>query len=395
MEALAELPALEPCPPEQAISREEEGLLWQSLERVPETYREPLILYYREQESIERVALALELSEEAVRQRLVRGRKLLQEQVLALVEGTLKKTSPGRKFTLGVLAALPATATTSKAAALGAGLVTGGAAAKSAATLGALGGLAGLFAMLGAAYTSLRAEADDTKSPRERRFFQQMVGVRMGVFFLFFIAWFSLTNRGSFQTPFARDISGSALVFFVYAVGMGLFAYGSRRRRQIQMEDKTFLAAEWTTPRQGTDIQANAPGTNENRHLKALKFKAFGAVLTVIVILQAPWKQHVGEALWLSGGCGLALYLSLVVWQRLPRYLSLRQSWVMWVPVVMGLMTLICFNVRQYQMHAAAGLAAPASPAEVMGFNITAGLAYALFIAVLAWKRKNEIRSGR
>jgi len=115
----------------------------------------------------------------------------------------------------------------------------------------------------------------------------------------------------------------------------------------------------------------------------------------VIVILQAPWKQHVGEALWLSGGCGLALYLSLVVWQRLPRYLSLRQSWVVWVPVVMGLMTLICFNVRQYQMHAAAGLAAPASPAEVMGFNITAGLAYALFIAVLAWKRKNEIRSGR
>jgi len=185
LEALAELPALEPCPPEQAISREEEGLLWQSLERVPETYREPLILYYREQESIERVALALELSEDAVRQRLVRGRKLLQEQVLALVEGTLKKTSPGRKFTLGVLAALPATATTSKAAALGAGLVTGGAAAKSAATLGALGGLAGLFAMLGAAYTSLRAEADDTKSPRERRFFQQMVGVRMGCFFSF------------------------------------------------------------------------------------------------------------------------------------------------------------------------------------------------------------------
>ncbi len=77
MEALDESPALEAHPPEQAISREEEGILWRSLERIPETDREPLILFYREHESIGQEALAWELSEEAVRQRLVRGRRAL------------------------------------------------------------------------------------------------------------------------------------------------------------------------------------------------------------------------------------------------------------------------------------------------------------------------------
>ena len=75
----------------------------------PEIYREPLVLFYREHQSVERVAQDLELSEDAVHQRLSRGRKLLQEQVLAFVEGALERTNPGKAFTLAVLASLPAT----------------------------------------------------------------------------------------------------------------------------------------------------------------------------------------------------------------------------------------------------------------------------------------------
>ena len=41
-------------------------------------------------------------------QRLARGRKVLQEQVLVFVEGALTRTTPGKVFTIGVLAALPA-----------------------------------------------------------------------------------------------------------------------------------------------------------------------------------------------------------------------------------------------------------------------------------------------
>ena len=92
-----------------------EAILWRSLERLPQIYREPLVLFYREHQSIEAVAHDLELSEEAVKQRLSRGRKLLQEQFLAFVAGALKQTSPGKTFTIGVLASLPLVAVTAKA----------------------------------------------------------------------------------------------------------------------------------------------------------------------------------------------------------------------------------------------------------------------------------------
>ena len=97
----------EALPSEQAISREEEAILWRSLERIPELYREPLILFYREHQSIESVAAELELSEDAVKQRLSRGRKLLQEEVQAFVETALRRTAPGEAFSGAVLAALP------------------------------------------------------------------------------------------------------------------------------------------------------------------------------------------------------------------------------------------------------------------------------------------------
>jgi RNA polymerase sigma factor (sigma-70 family) len=105
--AAEECAAVEPLPHDQAISREEEVILWRALERVPANYREPLILFYREHQSVELVAQALDLSEEVVRQRLSRGRKLLQEEVAAFVEGALRKSIPGSAFAGGVLAAIP------------------------------------------------------------------------------------------------------------------------------------------------------------------------------------------------------------------------------------------------------------------------------------------------
>jgi len=101
-------PARDALPSEQTIGREEEAILWRALERIPELYREPLILFYREHQSIERVATELELSEDAVKQRLSRGRKLLQEEVQAFVEDTLSRTAPSQAFSGAVLAALPA-----------------------------------------------------------------------------------------------------------------------------------------------------------------------------------------------------------------------------------------------------------------------------------------------
>jgi len=73
----------------------------------------------------------LDLTEDAVKQRLVRGRKMLQDEVQTFVEGALRRTAPGQAFSGAVLAMLPvAAAAPAATAGLGAG-AKGTAAAKS------------------------------------------------------------------------------------------------------------------------------------------------------------------------------------------------------------------------------------------------------------------------
>ena len=159
LESVPETPTLEAHPLAQAISREEEAILWHSLERIPETYREPLILFYREQESVERVAQVLELSEEAVRQRLARGRKLLHEEIAMFVEGALRRTAPGQAFSAAVLAALPLAAGSAATVGVGAG-AKGATAAKSgflATWLAPLAPFLGIAAGVGAQCLIIRA----------------------------------------------------------------------------------------------------------------------------------------------------------------------------------------------------------------------------------------------
>jgi hypothetical protein len=110
---------MDALPSERLITAEEKAILWPSIERIPQIYREPLILFYREHQSIENVAESIELTPDAVKQRLSRGRELLHQEVLAFVEGALERTSPGAAFTLGVLAALPVVASSASAATLG------------------------------------------------------------------------------------------------------------------------------------------------------------------------------------------------------------------------------------------------------------------------------------
>jgi RNA polymerase sigma factor (sigma-70 family) len=107
LESATEAASAEALPSERTISQEEEAILWRSLARIPELYRQPLVLFYREHRSIGQVAVDLELSEDAVKQRLTRGRRLLQQEIRAFVEGALEKTAPGQRFSSVVLAALP------------------------------------------------------------------------------------------------------------------------------------------------------------------------------------------------------------------------------------------------------------------------------------------------
>ena len=102
-----ETPSDEGSPRDHAISADEAALMWSALERIPENYREPMVLYYREHRSVPAVAAALEISEETVRQRLARGRAMLSERMAAIIGETLERTGPTPGFSSAVLLALP------------------------------------------------------------------------------------------------------------------------------------------------------------------------------------------------------------------------------------------------------------------------------------------------
>jgi RNA polymerase sigma factor (sigma-70 family) len=226
LEELQESPAPEPLPSDYTISREEQAILWRSIERIPESYREPLVLFYREHQSVENVAAALDLSEDAVKQRLSRGRRLLHEQVMAFVEGALERTSPGKAFTIGVLAALPAFAISARAAG-GVAAAQGGTAAKAAAISGLSGAiLAPTLGFLGN-YFAYRRGMDGAQSGDERDYIKRFYR-KLNASILGFLAAYGLLMICAKQFVIDHHLVYSSLIiglvlpftFMIFASGI-------------------------------------------------------------------------------------------------------------------------------------------------------------------------------
>jgi RNA polymerase sigma factor (sigma-70 family) len=239
LDAVPEAPALEPQPPDYAVSKEEEAILWRSLERIPDTYREPLILFYREHQSVEQVADALELSEDAVKQRLSRGRKLLHEQVLAFVEGTLGRTNPGKAFTLGVLAALPLVTTSAKPAVVGAVAVKGTAAAKAAASVGLVTAILGPVVIFVSTWFGYKLDVGDAGSPQRRQFVIKTYRLLVVCMAVFILAVLALTFGGrklevSNPKLFAGLFIGLGAAYVLFVLILNLWMMRCRRKLREQ-----------------------------------------------------------------------------------------------------------------------------------------------------------------
>ncbi len=233
LDEINESASAESLPHERTISQEEEAILWRSLERIPEIYREPLVLFYREHQSIESVATALNLTEDAVKQRLSRGRKVLSAEVTAFVEGALVRTNPGRAFTLGVLAALPVTLTTSaKAATLGAAAVKGAATVKTAVGLGGLAALLspvfGLIAPQIQYRVFLAAATTDMERQQLRSHHRRLLGLIVGfAVLLVALIKFSGTLVQVHPQLFAGLLVSLVLAFVIASMRLGAWPTNS------------------------------------------------------------------------------------------------------------------------------------------------------------------------
>ncbi|MES2707657.1 MAG: sigma-70 family RNA polymerase sigma factor [Verrucomicrobiota bacterium] len=141
-------------PDKAAADAEEEALVWASLAALPENLRTPLVLYYREGQSVAAVAAAMDLSEDAVKQRLSRGRQALKSAVESRVETVLGRVRPSALLVvtiaagIGLLpgpaaAAAVAAAAVAAVAAVAAGVASGALAAGSVGSAGLVGSAGG------------------------------------------------------------------------------------------------------------------------------------------------------------------------------------------------------------------------------------------------------------
>ena len=101
-----ELAAVDGNPFDAAAQAEVDRVVREALARIPESYRETLVLYYCENRSIRDVAAALGVSQDAAMQRLTRGRRYLASGVSELVERSLRGARSRKSLVAAVLGAL-------------------------------------------------------------------------------------------------------------------------------------------------------------------------------------------------------------------------------------------------------------------------------------------------
>ncbi|MFZ0962244.1 MAG: sigma-70 family RNA polymerase sigma factor [Terriglobia bacterium] len=217
---------------ERVISKEEQAVLWRVLEGLPATYREPLILFYRQNQSVAEVAETLELSEDSVKQRLSRGRVMLGERVARFVETALDTTGPKKEFTAGVLAALPAVTASAKAAAVGATAAKGIAAAKA-------GGLDGLASPI-SFYFAYLLDRDSARSPERRRWVIKIYGVMAaGIAAFALIGLLLMVGEKGLATSHPALFAGISLglgTAYVLAA-LGLCVWMRRQQRSLRQQE--------------------------------------------------------------------------------------------------------------------------------------------------------------
>jgi RNA polymerase sigma factor (sigma-70 family) len=249
-------------PDQAAITGEESALVWRAVDALEEAYREPLILFYREQQSAAAVASALEISEDAVRQRLVRGRTLLREELARRVESAFVRTRPGMVFTAGVMSSLPPLLATG-ALALSAGSakaatgVAGSTQVASAGGIAAVSSLAGIVAsalMGGAGFLVLFRFLSSPHVPKAVRSASRFcVGVAVGTSVVF-TAWVWIMAENGWRLTSGWGLSPQAALFatMVLFLGVNLICPAIMARRLGRLRESLAPEVCWPHAPEGS-----------------------------------------------------------------------------------------------------------------------------------------------
>ncbi len=129
-----------PDHPDRLSRQQEEAVVADLIDDLPEETREILLIYYREGQSSKQVASLLGMQDAAVRKRLSRARQSLAEGLLARLGEFAKSSAPSAAFTAIVVGSLAFSQTAAAAGLAGAaGAAAGHGLGKGSAALGVLG----------------------------------------------------------------------------------------------------------------------------------------------------------------------------------------------------------------------------------------------------------------
>ncbi len=153
--------------------QQQNSLIQQLIDGLPEDSREIVVLYYREEQSSQQVAQLLGLSDANVRKKLSRVRELLKEQLLRRYGNLLLSTAPGLGFS-AILAAMLVTTSPPVAAASTMMAASGSSTSANVGLLGKLGllfsgALLGALTGLAGVYLGMKAVLKNARDDTERR----------------------------------------------------------------------------------------------------------------------------------------------------------------------------------------------------------------------------------
>lgn len=221
---------------DRLVAAEERAALERAIGELPPSAREVVVLYYREGRSAAQVASLLDLSEDAVRQRLTRARKRLRRSLIQLIEDTA--SGPG--FTAGVMAGVASLAAPAGASAAVVGLGKAGKAGAAAPGLlgaGLFGALAGLVGGLVGLFHGTRDLLRLARDEEERRGVVA-VGALCTFTMLVFVAGIVLWPTPAVATAgFIVMMVGFFVAHFIWLPRI------TRRRHEAELEEDPVAAA--------------------------------------------------------------------------------------------------------------------------------------------------------
>jgi hypothetical protein len=231
------------------------AVLRTALDALPDDSREVVTLYYREDCSIRQVAQLLDLSEDAIKQRLNRARQKLRSQMEAQFSDKARKTAPGLAFTAAVTSGLAFGAPVSASAAV----LSVGAKCSPGLTAGvAAGGLGGFLAGALAVIIGTRKGLERAIDERERR--GLIIAAVAQMFIMASFAGFILAWPLWSQTRLKDHPPIALAAIALYWLGMNATVLlwtrrVTRRRRELQrIQDPEAWAMETRSERFGVMV---------------------------------------------------------------------------------------------------------------------------------------------